>query len=234
VFFFKPKNLRKLEFHFFSSVNLTSGKKEKTLHPILPLKHWKISHNAPNRFSNAKIRLNINECILNSQLSNTFKMPKIITQEFLIILKICQTKSTTRSESKPTNSNGKDKKEKKGGILIMMYYWIRRNGSRIDRCQGKKRSYYRNWLQGNPTFPPFLQCLQSVTKLFFLFHDSWGIGPTHSFFNVKRFYYSHLQKRFVFFSQADKHWKTIWKHHLTSTTCWLMSYFKKQKEGWTD
>jgi hypothetical protein len=39
-------------------------------------------------------------------------MPKIITQEFLIILKICQTKSTTQSESKPKKSNGKDKKEK--------------------------------------------------------------------------------------------------------------------------
>jgi hypothetical protein len=40
-------------------------------------------------------------------------MPKIITQEFLIILKICQTKSTTHSESKLKKSNGKDKKEKK-------------------------------------------------------------------------------------------------------------------------
>lgn len=166
-------------------------------------------------------------------------MPKIITQEFLIILKICQTKSTTHSESKPKKSNGKDKKakkKKKGRLLMMMYYWIRRNGSRVDRCQGKKRSYYRNWLQGNPTFPPFLQCLQSVTKLFFLSHDSWGIGPTyttHSFFNVKRFYYSHLQKHFVFFSWK-KHWKTIWKHDLTSITWWLMASLKKQKDGWTD
>jgi hypothetical protein len=39
-------------------------------------------------------------------------MPKVHFQGFLIILKICQTKSTTHSESKPKKSNGKDKKEK--------------------------------------------------------------------------------------------------------------------------
>jgi hypothetical protein len=30
------------------------------------------------------------------------------------------------------------------------------------------------------------------------------------------------------------YWKTIWKHDLTSTTWWLLSSFKKHKEGWTD
>jgi hypothetical protein len=67
---------------------------------------------------------------------------------------------------------------------MMMYYWIRRNGSRVDRCQGKKRSYYRNWLQGNPTFPPFLQCLQSVTKLFFL---SWLMRHWAHIHNIQLF-----------------------------------------------
>jgi hypothetical protein len=113
---------------------------------------------------------------------------------------------------------------------MIMYYWIRRNGSRVDRCQGKKRSYYRNWLQGNPTFPPFLQCLQSVTKLFFLSHDSWGIGalgpPTpHITFAMSKGSTIVIYKSILFFS----FWKTIWKHDLTSTTWWLMSSFKKQK-----
>jgi hypothetical protein len=58
-------------------------------------------------------------------------MPKIITQEFLIILKICQTKSTTQSESKPKKSNGKDKKEKEkrqainDDVLLNQEEWVK-------------------------------------------------------------------------------------------------------------
>jgi hypothetical protein len=60
-------------------------------------------------------------------------MPKIITQEFLIILKICQTKSITHSESKPKKSNGKDKKAKKekkrqainDDVLLNQEEWVK-------------------------------------------------------------------------------------------------------------
>jgi hypothetical protein len=59
-------------------------------------------------------------------------MPKIITQEFLIILKICQTKSITYSESKPKKSNGKDKKAKKkkrqaitDDVLLNQEEWVK-------------------------------------------------------------------------------------------------------------
>jgi hypothetical protein len=74
--FFSTKKMEEIVISLFSSVNLTNGGFFffflKTLHPNPSLETPRISHNAPNRFSNAKIRLNISECILNSQLSNTF------------------------------------------------------------------------------------------------------------------------------------------------------------------